>query len=497
MQGLILLLPLLISLSFAIATLLFWGRAVVLRTLALIGTLSLLACSSLLLSRVVQWGVLSIQIGNWPAPYGITIAADLLSAVMLVVTSAVGFLVAIFTIEGIDGMRVTHGFYTLYFVLLMGVSGAFLSGDIFNLYVWFEVMLMASFVLMALGGERAQLEGAIKYVILNLMASALFLTAIGILYSIAGTLNMADLSLRLPNIVEPQLITVVAILFLVAFGIKSAAFPFFFWLPASYHTPPVAVTALFSGLLTKVGVYSLVRVFTLLFLEDVAFTHNLILILAGFTMVTGVLGAAAQYDMRRLLSFHIISQIGYLLMGLGIFSLAGLASTLFFMVHVISAKSALFLIAEIVKRITGSYDLRRIGGLFRTQPGLALLFMIPALSLAGLPPLAGFFGKLGLIRAGLADGRYVIVAVSLGVSLLTLFSMMKIWIEAFWKPAPDAAAVHQPLRLREKILVLPAAVLALAAFLLGLIGEPVYRLAEVAAAQLLDPMVYITAVLWR
>ncbi len=497
MLATVLLLPLLLALTFAIISLFFWGRAGLLRILSLVGTLALLASASLVLFRVIRYGVLSIQIGSWPAPYGITLVADLLSAVMLVISSAVGFLVAIFTLEGIDDKRVVHGFYTLYFVLLMGVSGAFLSGDIFNLYVWFEVMLMASFVLMALGGERAQLEGSLKYVIINLIASALFLSAIGILYSSVGTLNMADLAIRLPQIGEPQLMTVVAVLFLVAFGIKSAAFPFFFWLPASYHTPPVAVTALFSGLLTKVGVYSLIRVFTLLFLEDVTFTHNLILTLAGFTMLTGVLGAAAQYDMRRLLSFHIVSQIGYLLMGLGLFTAAGLASTVFFMAHVVSAKSALFLTAEIVKRVTGSYDLRRIGGLFRTRPGLALLFIFPALSLAGLPPLAGFFGKLGLISAGLKDGQYAIVAVSLGVSLLTLFSMMKIWIEAFWKPSPDQAPPHQPLGARGSLLIVPAAVLATAAVLIGVFSAPIYRLSEQAAAQLLNPMIYVIAVLWR
>jgi multicomponent Na+:H+ antiporter subunit D len=489
------LLPLLIPLLFVILTMLAWNRTRWQRILSLVGSAALLLAGVALLAQVSQSGIRSTQIGNWPAPFGITLVADLFSAIMLAITGLVGLTTAMYALDGIDERRVAHGFYPLFFALLMGVCGAFLTGDIFNLYVWFEVMLMASFVLMALGGERAQLEGAIKYVILNLTASALFLSATGILYSLTGTLNMADLSLRLREISSPEIVTTIAMLYMVAFGIKAAIFPLFFWLPASYHTPPVAVTALFSGLLTKVGVYSLVRVFTLLFLSDVAFTHTILLVLGGLTMVVGVLGAAAQYDMRRLLSFHIVSQIGYLLMGLGLYTQAGLASTVFFMAHVIAAKSALFLVAGIIRRVSGSFDLRRIGGLYRHQPWLALLFLIPALSLAGLPPLSGFFGKLALVRAGLEQGQYVMVAVSLAVSLLTLFSMIKIWMEAFWKPAPAQAPPQRRSEGFRPSLVLPALALGLVSILLGAGAQAGYGLAERAAAMLFDPAIYIAAVL--
>ncbi len=490
-----LLLPLLVPLLLIVLTLLAWKHPRVQRWLGVIGSLALMVVTLLLLENVARLGIRATQIGNWPAPYGITLVADLTSAVMLAITGVLAFTVSLYTINGIDERRVKHGFYTLYFALLMGVCGAFLTGDIFNLYVWFEVMLMASFVLMALGGERAQLEGAIKYVILNLTASALFLSATGILYSVTGTLNMADLSIRLRLVTSPDLVTVVAILYLVAFGIKSAAFPLFFWLPASYHTPPVAVTALFSGMLSKVGVYSLVRVFTLLFLADVSYTHTIILIMAGFTMVTGVLGAAAQYDLRRLLSFHIVSQIGYLLMGLGLFTQAALASTIFFMVHVIAAKSALFLVAGVMRRITGTFDLRKMGGLYRTQPWLALIFLIPAIALAGLPPLSGFFGKLALVRAGLGVEQYTIVAVSLAVSILTLFSMIKIWSEGFQKPSPENAPAHQPAEGNKFLLLAPAVILGLITVVLGVAAGPVYGLAEQAAAQLVNPDGYLSAVI--
>lgn len=491
----IVLFPLLIPLLFIVLTLFGWNNPRIQRLLALLGSTALLLAGLILLTQVQKSGIAVTQIGNWPAPYGIALVADLFSAIMITITGVVALLVAIYSLEGIDEQRVAHGFYPLYFALLMGVCGAFLTGDIFNLYVWFEVMLMASFVLMALGGERAQLEGAIKYVILNLTSSALFLSATGILYSLTGTLNMADLSFRLQELDSPALVTIIAMLYLVAFGIKAAVFPLFFWLPASYHTPPVAVTALFSGLLTKVGVYSLVRVFTLLFLTDIAFTHTVLLVLGGFTMVVGVLGAAAQYDMRRLLSFHIISQIGYLLMGLGLYSVAGLASTIFFMAHVIAAKGSLFLVAGIIRRVSGSFDLRRLGGLYREQPWLAILFLIPALSLAGLPPLSGFFGKLALVRAGLAQGQYAIVAVSLAVSLLTLFSMTKIWMEAFWKPAPDKAPPQNREAGYKLTLVLPALGMGLISVLLGFLAQPVYGLSEQAAGFLMQPALYAAAVL--
>jgi len=399
----------------------------------------------------------------------------------------------VYSQDAIDARRVQYGYYALFFFLLMGVNGAFITGDLFNLYVWFEVMLMSSFVMLALGGERPQIEGAIKYVILNLLASTLFLSAIGLLYNLAGTLNMADLALRLSQVQSGQ-VTLVAILFLVAFGIKSAIFPLFFWLPASYHTPPVAITALFSGLLTKVGIYALIRVFTLLFLQDIAYTHTLLLVIAGFTMVTGVFGAAAQMDFRRLLSFHIISQIGYLLMGLGLFSQPALAASVYFMVHVILAKTSLFLVAGIVERMDGSFHLKELGGIYTGRFAVALLFLLPALSLAGLPPLSGFFAKLALVVAGFELKQYLIVAVGLAVSFMTLYSMTKVWNEAFWKEKKEQpkGPSHRPV---SAWLWAPTAFLVLLSLLAGVLAEPLLDLAGQAAAQLVDPSMYIQAVL--
>jgi multicomponent Na+:H+ antiporter subunit D len=503
MMNMALVLPLIIPLLSAIIAIIAWNSRTAQRQLTLVATAAHLAAGSWLLLTVWRDGIQVSNIGNWPAPFGISLVADLFSALMVTIAGFMAFLVAVYSLVAMDARREAFGYYPLFNVLLLGVCGAFLTGDVFNLFVWYEVMLIASFALLALGGERAQLEGALKYVTLNLLSSTLFLAAVGILYGLTGMLNMADLAVQLQQgeSVPPGLVTTLAMLFLVSFGVKSALFPLFFWLPAAYHTPPIPVTTIFSALVSKVGVYSLVRVFTLLFVQDVNYTHTILLVLAALTMITGVLGAVAQSEVRRLLSFHIISQIGYLVMGLGLFTVLSLTGTIFFMIHVILAKSALFLVAGVVYHISRTYQLKELGGLYAAYPGVAALFLVPALALAGIPPLSGFWAKLSLVRAALESGQYLMVAVALAVSILTLFSMTKIWSEAYWKPAsPAGEAVLVTARAtipRQTWLLLlaPAAVLGLLTVLMGLAAEPVLVFATRAAEQLIDPALYIQAVL--
>ncbi len=490
-------LPIFIPMLAGALTLICWRWRLVQRWISVLSGSGLLLAALYLFSQVRQEGILVAYVGNWSAPYGITLVADLLSAIMVLVTGIIGLAVAVYSLATMSRNHEAFGYYPLLHLMLAGVVGAFLTGDIFNLYVWFEIMLVASFGLMILGGERAQMEGALKYVTLNLISSALFLTAVGLLYGYAGTLNMADLALKLGHGEQPGLVTVIAMLFLVAFGIKAAAFPLFFWLPASYHTPPVAVSAVFAGLLTKVGVYALYRVFSLIFVQDVELTHHTILMGMGiFTMLTGVLGAAAQFEVRRILSFHIVSQIGYMLVGLALFTPLALAGGVFYIFHHIIVKTNLFLISGIMYRYHGSYDLARLGGLYRSAPWLALLFLIPAMSLAGLPPLSGFFAKYTVIKAGIAAESWFMVAIALIVGLLTLYSMVKIWAEAFWKPLPEEA---KPLRGDRDphlyILYLPVLTLALLTLAIGFGAEWSVQLAMETADQLLTPAGYIEAVL--
>ncbi len=440
-----------------------------------------------------------LHVGKWSAPFGICLVADGLAAIMVLMTGLMAVLMAIFSMVTIESRRIKDGYFFLYFVLLAGVNGAFLTGDLFNLYVWFEVLLIASFVLIVLGGNRDQLDGAVKYVTMNLLGSVIFLSAVGLIYGKTGTLNMADLAQRMPDISNTPLIQASGGMLIVAFGIKAGLFPLFSWLPASYHTPPHAVTTLFSALLTKVGIYALIRITTLVFASEQGYFQPLLLVVAALTMVTGVLGAVAQYDLRRLLSFHIVSQIGYLLFGLALFTPFGLAAALFFMVHVMAAKAALFVVSAIVYYLRGTSDLKVLGSFAQLHPALTVLFAVPAMSLAGLPPLSGFIAKLALVRAGLESSAYITVAVSLAVSVLTLYSMTKIWNEVFWKPAPamqSGSFSERPLsRTRIWGMVLPATILAAFSVGLSLAAQPAFSFALRVATQLLDPDAYITAVL--
>ena len=496
MSGLLLLLPLLLPLAGTIVLLAGSLSVGFQRVGAVVCSGLTLVASLALLVAVDRAGILVVQLGSWEAPFGISLVADRLSAVMVAFSALLGAAVAVFSLGEISRRRIQRFFYPLYLLLLFGVNGAFLTGDLFNLYVWFEVMLIASFVLTALGGGRAELEGGLKYVILNLFSSALFLSAAGILYGVLGTLNLADLAVRLAASPDPGWLQAASLLILVAFGLKAAVFPLFFWLPASYHTPPSTVSAIFAGLLTKVGVYALIRVYTLVFEPLFPQAQGLLLAIAVLTMITGVLGAAAHFEMRRILSFHIVSQIGYMVLGLAFFTPLALAAAIFYIIHNMVAKTNLLLISGIVIRLQGTADLARVGGLYRSAPWLAVLFFLPAFSLAGIPPLSGFWAKLGVVRAGLEGGWWFAVAAALVVGILTLYSMTKIWAEAFWKPRPEGAL---PLMAggvgRLGWMVVPVATLSVCTVALGVFGEFLFAFSERAADQLLSPQEYISTVL--
>jgi len=431
------------------------------------------------------------HIGGWKAPSGIPLVIDLFSAIMLVVSSLITLCITLYSIRGIDRQRQAAHYYFFVFTLLMGINGAFISGDIFNLFVWFEVMLLSSFVLLALGNTKRQLENTVKYITINLVSSFLLLAGIGLLYAQTGTLNLAELSRIItanPN--HPFITNVILVLFL-ALAIKAALFPFFFWLPAAYYSPPVAISALFSASLTKVGVYALIRFFTLFYNELDGYWTTVLLTTAGFTMLIGVLAAASQMDIRKILSFHIISQIGYMIMGLGIFTPLALAGSIYFIVHNIFAKSNAFLIGGIIKNLTGSFHLKQTGGLLNQHPILAVLFLIPALALAGVPPTSGFFGKFILIKAAFETDQYIVAIISILVSFFTLYSMMKIWNLAFWKEETAKKKERRP----QPMQLVPSVILGSFSIFLGIGAGFAFRLCYRAAEQLLDSSNYINSVL--
>lgn len=462
------------------------------------GMVGLLLASLAIFDAVRSQGTLVLQAGGWPAPFGISLVADALSSVLILMASVSGLAVAVYSNWAIDEERQSFSYFPLLSVLMLGVQGSFLTGDLFNLYVCFEVMLMASFVLLTLGGDRRQMEGGVKYVLLNLISSAIFLTATGLLYGAVGTLNFADLSVQIARSDSPEVMNSLAMLFLVAFGLKAALFPFSFWLPASYHTPPFAISAIFAGLLTKVGIYALVRTFTLLFTGDPEFTHTMLAIVACLSIVVGGLGALVQQDVRRVFSFQIITAGGYMALGIAIGTPIAIAAVVFYLVVDVVTKTNLFLLSGVAARLRGGGRLEQLGGLWRDHPYLSLMFLISLLTLAGVPPLPGFWPKLALVVSSVAEGDRFFVAIVLVGSFLSLFASMRVFSRAVWtprsgtvEPTGDAARRAEDVRW----MLLPPTALTVLLAVLALAAGPLFEFASKAADELLDRDQYVRAVL--
>ena len=421
-----------------------------------------------------------ISFGGWEAPVGISFYVDLFSAIMIVVTSIVAFCGALYACGEIGRSLWGRSYGVFFLLLITGINGAFLTSDLFNLFVWFEVMLLAAFAMMALGRRRFTIEGTTKYVVLNMLASFFFLAGLGIIYGKAGNLNLNVIAGVLAEGSDDPLILTSSVALFLAFGIKSGVFPLYFWLPASYPNTGFTTAAVFGGLLTKVGVYAFYRIFggAFGFLSD--FTAEMFLLVGVATMIAGVLGAASQMHVRKILSFHIISQIGYLILCLGLFTQGAFAAAIFYTVHHIIVKTNLFFAAGMIARTGRSEELRNLGGLFKSQPLLAVLFAVPALSLGGIPPLSGFWAKLLVIREAFTAGAMVAAVAALAVGLLTLFSMVKIWSEAFWKDSSRSGELCRFPRFQ----LLPVAILASITVVMGICLDPFYELSKEAALQL-------------
>ena len=499
-------LPVVLPLLGAGLSIAFARRQRLQRALSLVTLTSVLAAAGVLLHVADTEGAAVVQLGGWAAPAGISLVADRLSALLLVVSAAVLLAVLLYAIgQGVaDGRRSTLAvFHPCYLVLAAGISMAFLTGDLFNLFVAFEVMLVASYVLITLDGGKAQVRAGMTYVVVSLLASVLFVTVVGLVYAATGTVNMADAAMRMED-VPAGLRVALGLTMLVVFGIKAAIFPLFSWLPDSYPTAPSPVTAVFAGLLTKVGVYAVIRTQTLLFPGNDAI-GAVLLVTAALTMVIGILGALVQDDLRRLLSFTIVSHIGYMLLGLGLYSVAGLAGAILYTVHHIVVQTTLFLVAGLMERREGTSSIARAGGLQRLAPLLAVLYLLPALSLAGIPPLSGFLAKLGLLQAGLADGS-ALAALAVGAailtSLLTLLVMARVWGAVFWGPVaevvPDADlqdSVDVGVARTPRLMTASAGLAVAGGLVLTLIAGPLYALTERAADDLVDRTPYVQAVL--
>jgi multicomponent Na+:H+ antiporter subunit D len=485
----LLLLPILIPLVTAILLIFFKDRVFWQKALSLAAMLFQLVVSVLLVRRVYLEGIQTLNIGSWPAPFGITLVSDMLSALLVLTTSIVALACLIYSFYAIGKEREKFYYYSFFQFLLVGVNGAFTTGDIFNLFVFFEVMLMSSYVLLVLGGTKIQLRETIKYTLVNVISSALFVIAVAYLYAVTGTLNMAHLSIRIAELGQSSILTIIAVLFLIVFGLKGAIFPLYFWLPGSYYAPPTPVLALFGGLLTKVGVYSILRTFTLLFYHDTSYTHALLGWLSIATIVVGVIGAIAYRNLRQIVIYNIIVAVGVITFGISMMSPESLEGSIFYLLQDMVMKSVLFLLVGIVVYVTGTNDLNKFSGLIQSYPLIGWLFFIVALSLAGVPPFSGFIGKLLIVKASLTEGLLFEAIVVLLSSLLVLYSVMKIFMNGFWGEKKG----YEPKTIGA--LYVPVVFLILLSVLYGAGIEFIRPFIVEATSVLVDPMLYIQAVL--
>lgn len=487
-----------IHLFTAIFQLASWKKTTFQGWLSVTGSFLALAAAVILFARVYTEGTLTLQAANWDAPFGIVFVADLFSATLVLLTSLAGFSISMFSTVGIGPHRKEYGYFPIFHFLIMGLIGAFLTGDIFNLYVWFEVIIIASFVLMTLGGRKAQLEGAVKYMALNILASTFFLTGIGLLYGLTGSLNMADLSQKIALIDKPYILDLVSVFFLLGFGTKSAVFPLYFWLPSSYHTPPSAVAAAFGGLLTKVGVYAMIRVFTLVFVPS-DFIKWMLVGLAVFTIITGALGAIGKDNIRKLFSYLIICHIGYMIGGLGVFSTTAIMGAIVYLIHDIVVKTNLFLIAGLIRQVRGTMTINKLGGLYTQYPKISIIMAIVLFSLVGIPPLSGFWSKIYLFEASYESSNYLFLGSLIFGSFVTLFVIARLWANVFWKQQTieheesDKFILMSPFK--RSMLVIPIGILATMSLFIGFNIEFIIQLAERITDELLDTSSYINAVL--
>ena len=458
--------------------------------IAIPGLVLLVVIDAALLYRVVSDGAVTMVMGRWLPPFGIAFSVDIFGALMALTAAIAALAASVHSLGEITVSSRRYGFFPFLMLLLAGVSGAFLTGDVFNLYVWFEVLLISSFGLLILGSEPEQIDGALKYAVLNLIATTLFLVSVGYLYAVFGTLNMADIAMKARAGDSAPLMTLTG-LFLLAFGMKAAAFPVNFWLPASYHTPRITVSALFAGLLTKVGVYALIRVLVMLLPVERAGLGPLVTVIAMATMLVGVAGALGTNDIRRMLGYIVISGIGTMLAGVAVGNAEGLGGAIFYALHSMVLMTALYLVAGQAARLGGGFSLTVLGGLYRRSGWFAGLSLVLFFAISGLPPFSGFWPKVLLVKAALATGAWWLAATILATGFLTTIVFGRVFLLAYWRPAAADAMAAEPIGWQTALPLLGLAMLVVG---FGLFPEWLLHLTQAAAAGLEQPSAYLQSV---
>jgi len=463
------------------------------RKIALIGFL-LHTCMCAFLLWTCRHGEIKIAvIGEWLPPHGIILLADLFASFFLFSISLVFLATNIYSLGEARDQPIHVLRIPLIFILQSGISLSLLTADFFNLFVSFEMMLAASYALVSLELPEKYLKWAFSYLLINLIGTLGFLCAAAMIYGYTGQLNMAAIAGLIKEQQDNPLILGWSYLLLGVFGLKAGIFPIFFWLPKTYSHLPPSLTALFAGTLTKVGIYVLIRMFVVVLPGPLLGLNGGILIISVLTMLFGVLGAIASTTIRGILSYHIISQIGYMILGLSLYTPLAVASALMFIIHNIWVKVSLFLIGGVARQAYESDDLKKMGNLSIFMPFLGAFFLVQAFSLAGVPPLSGVWRIYLLISESIQLEHYFVAAVALLTSWLTLFSMLKIWIGAFWQNSNSEMPVKKIEKLNEKYISI--GILVFASLVLGFGTETMYQKATLASQQIFQKEAYIQAIL--
>ncbi|MDA7028059.1 Na+/H+ antiporter subunit D [Bacillus sp. CLL-7-23] len=487
----LIILPILIPLLAAVL-LIFMNKSIkLMRVFSAISSLTAVVVTAVLVQTVFTEGIQTLYVGGWKPPFGIVLVADQFASLLALTTAIIGFLTVLYSFRSIGQQRERFFYYSAIQFLLAGVSGAFLTGDLFNLFVFFEVLLMASYVLIVIGGTKIQLRESLKYIVFNIISSALFVIGVAYLYAVTGTLNMADLSVRISESGQTGLITVIALLFLIVFGLKGGIFPLYFWMPGSYYAPPAPIATLFGALLTKVGMYAIARVFTLIFTQDAAFTHQLMIWLAALTIIFGVIGSIAYWDVQKIIIYNIVTAVGVILFGIAANTPASIEGSIYYLIHDMIIKGVLFMLGGALFALTGTNNLKKMGGLIKSHPVLGWMFLLSAISLAGVPPFSGFIGKLKIAEGGFRSGEFVITMLMLLSSLLVLYSVAKIFIYGFWGDVQKDTQTKGSI----KSYIFPAAILLTLSLAIGIVTELAAPYFHQAADTLVNPKTYIEAVL--
>lgn len=484
-------LPMVIPLIIGIILIFLHRFIVPQRLLTFFGMVANVIISLIILNDVHHNGIIRLDFGNWVPPFGISFVADSFAMLLVLTASIVSAVCILYAMSTIGKPRERLYFYPFVNFLVAGVNGSFLTGDLFNLFVTFEVMLLASYALISLGSTQIQLKESLKYIAINVVSSSLLLIAIAYLYGTLGTLNMAHLSARISEVGQTPLITIISILFLIVFSIKGALV-LYHWLPGSYSAPPTAIAALFGALLTKVGIYALFRVFTLLFYHEPTVTHTLIGIMACITLIGGSLGAIAYKDLRQIVAYNVIIAVGFILIGLTVMTDIGFEGAIYYTVHDMIVKALLFLVAGTIIQLTHTAKIDEMSGLIQNYPALGWIFFITTLSLTGIPPLSGFLGKILIGQAALETGSYILLAIGFLSSIAVLYSLLRIFMNCFWGETILSKDEEAPLRFR---VLFPTIIFVIITFSLGIGAEGVAIYIKDAAHTLVNPDVYIDAVL--